>query len=91
MPSQDAATEQSPLLQHPQGEHRANKSASLNSDAYTGIKAATNGSPQHNVDGADVERRDDYGSDVDLEAVRIAKSIKYILPVLAVGVQSTNQ
>ena len=71
MPSQRAATERSPLLgQRHEGQQVADGTSDTEAD--TEARGAIEGSE------ADIER--------DEEAVRIARSIKYILPVLAVGV-----
>lgn len=85
------ATERSPLLGRDR-RHRptdVSSSTSAATSASSGIKAIDNGSAPNNVTNkADIERREEPSEEDDLETLRTARSIKYILPVLAIGVRS---
>ena len=84
MSDHDAVTEQSPLLRRDHQERRVDTAATTNSKAQNGT--ATSGPAKQDTNGADVERNEQQGADDDAEALKRRETVKYILPVLAVGV-----
>ncbi len=83
------ATERSPLLGQ---DRRASENSHIDESSVTslqaqnGVEAIPSGSGQHKANDADAERTGLSGEENDQEALAIAKTIKYVLPVLAVGV-----
>ena len=84
MSDPEAVTERSPLLGRDHQERQIDAFAAQISKAQNGT--APNGSVQQNINDPDIERDDTQATDDDLETLRKAKSVKFILPVLAIGV-----
>ena len=85
-----AATERSLLLRQDHGaseDSHIDESAATSPKAQSGVEAVPDGSGQHKVNDADVERQELSSEADDQEALAIAKTIKFVLPVLAVGVR----
>lgn len=90
MSSPHTATERSPLLGRDHRQRQTDDSATTSAvtPAPSGVKATDNGSaPNDNANEADVERRGEPSEEDDPETLRTARSLKYILPVLGVGVR----
>lgn len=83
-------TERSPLLGRDHRQRQSEDSAATNGaiGVQNRAEATDNGSAQNNGIEADVERHEQQIEEDDTEILRITKSIKYILPVLGVGVRS---
>lgn len=81
-------TERSPLLGRDHRKRQNGDSAATHAatEAQDGVETTNNGSAQTHGDEADVERHEQHSEEHDPETLRTAKSIKYILPVLGVGV-----
>lgn len=91
MSSPQTATERSPLLgrDHRQCQTDDSATTSAATPAPSVVKATDNGStPNDNANEDDVERRGEPSEEDDPETLRTARSLKYILPVLGVGVRS---
>lgn len=81
-------TERSPLLKRDHRKRQNDDSAATNAatGAQDGVETPNSGLAQNHGSEADVERHEQHGEEHDPETLRTAKSIKYILPVLGVGV-----
>ena len=87
MSSPHGATERSPLLGRDHRQPQTNRSSGPISEAEGGVEATDGDFARHNANNADVETHEQHAEDEDPEALRIAKSLRYILPVLGVGVR----
>ena len=85
MSDPETVTEQSPLLGRDRQERHIDSSAATISKAPN--ESAAIGLARQNINESDVERGDIQATDDDLEALRKANVVKYILPVIAIGVR----
>ncbi len=90
MSGPNSVTERSPLLGREHRERRDDDTAATSAavKAQSGAETSNDNSAPHDDNETDIERHEQSGEGDDPETLRVAKSIKYILPVLGVGVRS---